>query len=194
MYRKIESLVNKRGISQIKTLGEHGDAKFFIDGKLELSFLIPKERGSSILGVTDKAKEKKEIIKVSEYSRKSSLNANIYIWVLCDKLGKKLNISKNEVYRQNIKNFGVYRLAEIDENSARILMYSWELLGVGWVAEKLDDSKHEGVVVIALYYGSSTYNTAQMSRLIDAIVYECKVQDIETLRPDALHQLKEAWK
>lgn len=45
-----------------------------------------------------------------------------------------------------------------------------------------------------LFCGSSAYDTAQMSRLIDNIVQECKAQDIETMPPEKLDRLKEMWK
>lgn len=43
------------------------------------------------------------------------------------------------------------------------------------------------------YHGSSTYDTAQMSRLIDNIVQDCKALGIETMTPDKLSILKEEW-
>lgn len=44
-----------------------------------------------------------------------------------------------------------------------------------------------------LYYGSSTYDTAQMSRLINIIVEECKAQGIETRTPDEISKLVSLW-
>ena len=44
-----------------------------------------------------------------------------------------------------------------------------------------------------LYYGSSTYDSAQMSRLIDLVVQECQAQGIETKTPEELALLKEDW-
>lgn len=132
-------------------------------------------------------------IKVSKFRKNRSLDANAYMWVLCDKLADKLGITKEEVYRSHIKDIGVFRAVEIDEKAADTLIHSWGLHGIGWVAERLDHSQHEGFTIIALYYGSSTYNTRQMSRLINGIVDDCKEQGIETLTPDELQQLKEAW-
>ena len=48
-----------------------------------------------------------------------------------------------------------------------------------------------------VYYvmrGSHTYNTAEMSRLIDGTVSEAKALGIETLSPDELERMKQAWK
>ena len=46
---------------------------------------------------------------------------------------------------------------------------------------------------VTLYYGSSTYDTKQMSRLIDNIVQDCQAVGIETLTPDKLALLLEEW-
>lgn len=43
------------------------------------------------------------------------------------------------------------------------------------------------------YYGSSTYDTRQMSQLIDSLVQDCKALDIETMAPDKLAAMMEAW-
>ena len=41
--------------------------------------------------------------------------------------------------------------------------------------------------------GSSEYNTAEMSRLIDGIVSECKELGIETLPPEELKRMMEGY-
>ena len=46
---------------------------------------------------------------------------------------------------------------------------------------------------VVLYYGSSTFDTQQMSRLIDGLVQDCRALGLETLPPDKLALLKEAW-
>ena len=46
---------------------------------------------------------------------------------------------------------------------------------------------------VTLYYGSSTYDTEQMSRLIDNVVQDCKALDIETETPERLAMMMEAW-
>ena len=47
--------------------------------------------------------------------------------------------------------------------------------------------------IMMSYIGSSDYDTAQMSRLIDLIVQDCKAQGIETLTPDKLDAMKVKW-
>ena len=69
---------------------------------------------------------------------------------------------------------------------------SWEQNGIGWQTDVMP-SKIEGCVNVKVYYGSSTYDTAQMSRLIDLVVQECKDAGIETLPPDKLAALLDGW-
>ena len=45
-------------------------------------------------------------------------------------------------------------------------------------------------VQLQCFFGSSTYNTKEMARLIDGIVSECKELEIETMPPEKLELLK----
>lgn len=46
---------------------------------------------------------------------------------------------------------------------------------------------------VITYYGSSVYNTAEMSRLIELIVQECKQFDIETKSNKEIESLLKEW-
>lgn len=52
------------------------------------------------------------------------------------------------------------------------------------------ESKIVGCTNVILYYGSSTYDTAQMHRLIELIAQECKQHDIEVLTPEQIARLR----
>ena len=43
------------------------------------------------------------------------------------------------------------------------------------------------------YYGSSVYNTAEMTKLIELLVQECKQLDIETKSQNEIDSLLESW-
>lgn len=167
-----------------------------VDGKVEVSFLTNMSSWEDGFLKDEIASLKADefAIKISKFRKARSLDANAYMWVLCGKLAEKLNITKDEVYRSYIKDIGVFRMVEIDEKAVDTLVHSWGLHGTGWVAEKVDHSVHDGFTVMILYYGSSTYNTKQMSRLVDGIVEDCKQQGIETLTSNELEALKGAWK
>ena len=68
-------------------------------------------------------------------------------------------------------------------DAAEKLREIWSSHGKGWLTEQMPGVS-PGYTTLLLYYGSSTYDTAQMARLIDLIVTDCKAQGIETLTPD----------
>lgn len=80
----------------------------------------------------------------------------------------------------------------VTTEAADKLQSGWEHNGLGWQTDTMP-SKLPGCVRVVLYYGSSTYDTAQMSRLIDLIVQDCREQGIETLPPDKLAGMMEEW-
>lgn len=48
-------------------------------------------------------------------------------------------------------------------------------------------------MVLLAYNGSSSYNTKQMTRLIDSVIQDCKEQQIETMTPEELKSLLARW-
>ena len=137
--------------------------------------------------------------KISKYKEKRSLNANSYLWVLCGKLAEALSndktiYTKDDIYRNAIKEVGIYKDFEnLPEPDAKTLRHAWEMLGTGWVTEQVDYMPDGENVIIRCYYGSSTYNTKQMSRLIDNIVQDCQAVGVETKTPDEIANMLSLW-
>ena len=132
-------------------------------------------------------------IEIKPYRARRSLDANAYAWVLMDRLAEKLNESKENVYREFIKNIGGNSEIVCVKNSALDrLRDGWSKNGIGWQTDTFD-SKIEGCTNVILYYGSSTYDSAQMSRLLDLIIQDCKQVGIPTETPDEIARLKALW-
>lgn len=130
---------------------------------------------------------------LKEHKERRSLDANAYAWVLMDKLAAKTGIAKADVYRSFIREIGGNNdVVCVLEPAVDKLINSWSKNGIGWVTDT-GPSKIPGCKNVTLYYGSSTYDTQQMSRLIDLIVQDCKQQGIETMTPFELDALKERW-
>lgn len=133
-------------------------------------------------------------VEIKEHREKRSLNANSYCWVLLGKLADKLfPVTKNEIYREYVRQIGPYKDFELTEGEAKTFRVVWENMGEGWPTEQVDFTPDGERVVIRAYYGSSTYNSKQMSRLIDLIVQDCREQGIETMPPDKLAGMMEEW-
>ena len=120
---------------------------------------------------------------------KRSLSANAYAWVLMDKIAKVVRTTKEAVYREIIRKVGSFNVKSF---AADRFIERWELNGIGWVAEKM--GREEGMTDVVAYYGSSTYDTDEMARLIDEIVNEAKELGIETMPPEELDCLIKSWR
>lgn len=152
-----------------------------------------KNKAELLKDGNDLIKKDDLLIEIKPWVNKRSLNANAYAWVLMDKIAKAQGITKEEVYIHQIRDVGIFKVVTISENAVDTLIKGWSMHGLGWVAEKLDNSEKEGFVDITLYYGSSVYNTQQMKRLIDNITEECRALGIETKTPAEIESMLSAW-
>lgn len=147
---------------------------------------------SSLIPALDEGKSYS--VEVKQHKKRRSLDANAYCWVLIGKLAEKTQIPKREIYRHAIREIGGNsETVCVMDKAADRLCEGWEHNGEGWQTQRCK-SKIEGCTNVTLYYGSSVYDTAQMSRLIDNIVADCRAVGIETMTPAELNSLKEAWK
>lgn len=115
-------------------------------------------------------------ITIERLKRKRSLNANNYMWQLCQKIAEKVGATKETVYRKNIREVGSFETVELISAGAARFIRSWEANGLGWVAEPM--SERGGYTTVIAYYGSSSYDTAEMIRLVEAVVDEAKALGI----------------
>ena len=163
-------------------------------GETEVSFVVDKltySKKNHVRAALEGAGETLTLA-LSKFRQKRSLNANNYAWVLLQKLAEERGQTKEEVYREFIKQYGIFRPVTVNKEAAETLEYIWQKNGLGWVVE--ETGRTDKSVDLLLYYGSSTYNTRQMARLLDAIVDDCQECGIETLPPEQIEEMKRMWK
>ena len=131
-------------------------------------------------------------VELKKYYKKRSLDSNAYAWVLIGKLQAKLGIEKNVIYKDLIKEIGSYEIVPIKNEAVMKFRESWSKNGLGWITETMK-SKLDGFTNVICYYGSSSYDTKEMTRFIDLIVNECKELGIETLSEKELESLLKEW-
>ena len=158
-----------------------------IGGNVILNISIPSFYKSAVASFID-AFNADNSYEIKRVTKKRSLSANGYAWVLMDKIAAKLRITKEEVYRHAINDVGVFTEIKVkDADAARRFRAVWQKNGIGWLTKTVDDT------TVYAFYGSSTYDTAEMARLIDYIVEEAKRLHIETLPPEKLEIMKTEW-
>lgn len=161
----------------------HDLTKDFKSGKLivslivnEVDFVVPDEDLD---------------ISIKKHKKKRSLDANAYAWVLISKLASVLHTSKEEVYEEMLRRYGV--IYKDDDGYITVTVkdtVDMSKISGHWMHYK-DKGNFKSYLMIK---GSSEYDTTEMAHFIDGIVSDCKEQGIETLTPDQLLELKNAWK
>ena len=137
-------------------------------------------------------KSQNKHVEIKEHKNYRSLDANSYLWVLLTKLQDKLSIPKEELYKNYIQKIGSSEILPVKNEAVDKFREAWQRNGLGWITETTK-SKLDGFTNVIAYYGSSSYNTAEMSRLINEVVDDCKEQNIETKSDSEINSLLKQW-
>lgn len=145
---------------------------------------------NTVVNEIDKLRDCKLSIKVVKHKEKRSLDANAYAWVLMQKLAEAINSDKWTVYLECLIKHSkcfthvIVKPEAVDKMKElyRTCVDLGEISVNGMTGHQLQ-----------VYYGSSTFNTKEMSVFIDGIVRDCKDQGIETLTPIELENMKSQW-
>ena len=137
-------------------------------------------------------------VSLKKYRKKRSLDANAYFHLLVGKLADSLRISKIRC-----KNIMIGRYGQADYIDGQPVMIKTQIP----VSDMLEQenlhclpcggkTEENGLQTFfyMVYRGSHTYNTEEMSILIDGVVKEAEGQGIETATPDEIEKLKSLWK
>lgn len=156
-------------------------------GQWNITFTI--NEASAINEVNNIQSCEKLSIKAVKHRNKRSLDANAYCWVILQKIAEVLHQDKWNVYLEMLGKYGVFTHIIVKPNVVDKVKEEWRTV------KELGEVSVNGMTGIQLqcYFGSSTYNTKEMSVLIDGIVYEAKELGIETLPPDELERMKIEW-
>lgn len=137
--------------------------------------------------------DKEYELTIKEHSKRRSKDANAYFWEFLDKLAVKMRMGKIELYRELIRDIGgvSVQLFMLQEAVPQFRA-NWAARGQGWFCDVEPDRYNPLWATVTAYYGSSAYDTAQMSRLIDRLIWECNTVGIDTtdLKTKALLEVK----
>jgi len=135
----------------------------------------------------DKYNSKNINVEIKLWRPKRSLAANRYMWALVDMIVRETRLTKDEVYRNEIKEIGgVSDILSVRDEAVERFCRQWETQGLGWQTEIVGSENGETTVIA--YYGSSTFNTEQMNQLISNLQFEAQSLGLNTDTPD-----RQAW-
>lgn len=141
-------------------------------------------------------KNKKWVLK--EYREKRSLSQNSCYWALCGKVARKVRISTARLHNMLLRDLGlpeyvgdrlipVY-LPDTDEGeTAALEAMTYHIRPTSEVKVGKDGTVYRCYVMLR---GSHTFNTAEMSALLDLMIQEARQQGIETLPLDEIERMR----
>lgn len=143
----------------------------------------------------EKFQNEKLNIEIKKYRAKRSLNANNYFWKLLQELCEEIEIDTIEEYRKRVKELGIFRTFKIMTEQVKTFKKVWEEQGTAWFCEVADTEYigNQEFKIINAYYGSSSFNSKQMSRLIENLVQDCNEVGIETKSKEEINSLLKEW-
>lgn len=153
----------------------------------------------------DKLKDKEKLrIRIVQYRKKRSLDANAYYWTLLTKFADVIGLGNPEAHNMMLRGYGqseifdgraVYvTIPDTEEAEKKVNNATdYHLAPTSQVRMGNDDVLYR---TYRLLRGSRTYDTKEMSRLIDGLITCCKeagIPETEIASPNEKEILKERY-
>ena len=133
----------------------------------------------------DNIEDDKKLYKLEPYIEKRSSQANKYFWEMLGQLCLEMGLDTIEEYKKRVRQLGVFRYWEIEKDNVKTFSKIWSSQGIAWFIDIVDIAGNNKIGINA-YYGSSSYNSKQMAKLIDGVVQDCQAIGIETKTPEEI--------
>ena len=98
-----------------------------------------------------------------------------------------------DVYREAVREYGVYEDYIVEEKKIKEITDAWESFGIGWITDRVDFAD-KGKVIIRCYFGTSAYDSLQMTKIINYLVNEANDLGITILSERKRKELLKEWK
>ena len=149
------------------------------------SLTIRTNRAREIAGAVKEGKQYR--VEIKEYRKKRTLDQNALYWATLTELAKKLGVSNNYAHNMMLRRYGSVEdfddfpgmmiLPDTDEAQKKAdEAETYHLKPTSEVKRGKDGRFYRTYLLLR---GSSTYDTAEMTRLIDGLVDEAKQVGVE---------------
>lgn len=170
----------------------------WLTGKVKIEYQIESNISPAEI---EKATGKALRLKVVQWREKRSLDANAYYWVLLSRLADVLKIPKPRAHNIMLRKYGqvetfdgaggYIRIPDTEKAEETALEAStFHIRPTSQVITGTDGIHYRTYIMLK---GSSEYDTREMSELIDGLVSECRELEIETLAPEEIERMLQAY-
>ena len=172
----------------------------FRDIKLEGGCIIirpEREDLGKAMSVIRNRKNKLYQLEIKEHRKKRSLDANQKLWALINEMSTILKLTPEEIYQGYIPDVGNnYRIFPVKPEDINQVAEEWCHGHIGRMVEDMGPCRIWDMRMyhnLKCYKGSSEYDTATFSRLLDLVMQDCRQLGIETMSEREQSLLMEEW-
>ena len=162
-------------------------SKDFATGKWDITFTCDDE---SALNEIDSIKEANLDITAKKHRHKRGHDANAYAWVLMQKIAELVGTDKWSIYLDMLQKYSrVFTHLIVKPEAVETVKRMYR------TAIDLGEISVHGEIwhQVQVYFGSSQFDSKEMSVFIDGVVSECKMLGIKTETPAEIERMMQAW-
>ena len=156
-------------------------------GKWNVTFTCDSE---AALHELDEIKEADLDITAKKHRNKRSLDANAYAWVLMQKISEKVHKSKWEVYLDLLQEYSkAFTFLIVKPKAVEKVMQMYRTCIDHGDITVNGQTGHQ----LQVFFGSSTFDTKEMSVFLDGVISTAQDLNIPTETPAEIERMKAAW-
>lgn len=160
------------------------DASRSLNGDLRMTFSVKAKPE-----VVEQLHGKELRLTALEWREKRSLDANGLLWVCIGKIASALNTDKWEIYLLMLRRYGKFTYIVVPPGAVESMKQMWrETEVVGEI-----DVNGRKATQLLCYFGSSTYDTLEFSKLLNGVISEMKEMGIPTPEEEDMDRVLKEW-
>lgn len=142
--------------------------------------------GADFRETFDMLKDSDVSIEIKKAYNRRTNNQNRFAWELIDQIAAASHRKIVDIYREAIWNIGgASTMIGMKDDAIPVFQQSWEKGHLGRQIEIIPGSTKPGWSNVKVYFGSSEFDTEQMSRLIDILIQDAESLGIPTVKENA---------
>ena len=151
-----------------------------------ISFKVDRNKALDILS---ELKDKVYTCTIKLCRKDRSLDANAALWLMLSKMAQVLNTTKDELYIEMLDRYGVFTHIVVKPNVVDRVKKEWRT--VREIGEVTINGQHG--IQLQCYFGSSTYNSKEFSKLLDGVIDEAKEIGIDFISREERERMLGEW-
>lgn len=151
-----------------------------------ISFKVDRNKALEILS---ELKDKVYTCTIKLFRKDRSLDANAALWLMLSKMAQVLNTTKDELYLEMLDRYGVFTHIVVKRNVVDRVKKEWRT--VREIGEVTINGQHG--IQLQCYFGSSTYNSKEFSKLLDGVIDEAKEIGIDFISREERERMLGEW-